>query len=260
MIEEKKLKKYSEIALIVVREASKFLIANFGPTKNATHKTEHHFGIEDDIKLNDFYEKKLKRLTPEISLYTEEGEKNLDSDLVWVVDPIDGTSNYRVGNPFYGTQIFLLYRNDPLISIISAPSLKQTFRAIKGKGSFLNNNKIKVTPLVNLKESLVSIGKGTKYSDNLWYGGILKNMLEQVRTFRHFGSAGLELAYTASGKIDIYINKGAHFYDYTPGVLIVREAGGVVTDFNGNEWNINEDSLIASNRTLNEESVKIFKR
>src|SRR3990172_3448656 len=115
MIEEKKLKKYSEIALIVVREASKFLI-------------------------------------PEISLYTEEGEKNLDSDLVWVVDPIDGTSNYRVGNPFYGTQICLLYRNDPLISIISAPSLKQTFRAIKGKGSFLNNNKIKVTPLVNLKE------------------------------------------------------------------------------------------------------------
>ena len=102
------------------------------------------------------------------------------------------------------------------------------------------------------------MGKGTKYDDLLWYGGTVKNIMDKIRTFRHFGATGLELAYTASGKIDIYMNKGSRLYDYAPGVLLVREAGGSVTDFSGNEWNLNEDSLLASNKVLLSKFKNIF--
>ncbi len=257
-MDEVKLIDYGKIALSVAKEAGKFLINNFGPIKKATHKTDYHFGIDDDIKLNTFYEEKLKELTPEASLYTEEGEKSLENDLVWVIDPIDGTSNYRVGNPFYVTQICLLFKNQPVVSVVFAPSLNQLFTAVKGKGAFLNGQKVEMSPESELKNCLISIGKGTKFDDILWYGGILKNIIEHVRTFRNYGSSGLGLAYTAAGKIDIYMNKGAELYDFAPGALLVREAGGEVTDFNGNDWNLNEESLLASNSILNKEIRKIL--
>lgn len=249
---------YLKIAEEVARQAGKYLLKNFGPIKKATHKTEHHLGIKEDIKVNDFYESTLSKLTPEVSLYTEEGQKNLENDLVWVVDPIDGTSNYKVGNPFYVTQICLLSKKIPVVSVVIAPSLNQIFTAKKGGGAFLNGNKIKVSSTEKLEMSLISIGKGTKYDDLLWYGGVLKNIMEHVRTFRHFGACGLELAYTAAGKIDVYMNKGSQLYDYAPGALLIKEAGGKFTDFIGNDWNINESSILASNVNINKQMLNIL--
>lgn len=257
-MEAERFKNYYDIALRVARKAGKFLIKNFGPIKKATHKSNYHFGIEDDLKLNNFYEETLTKLTPEVALYTEEGEKNLDNDLVWVVDPIDGTSNYRVGNPFYVTQICLLSKNEPVVSVVYAPSLDQIFTAVKGQGTYLNNKKVKVSPVEKLSTSLISIGKGTKYDDRLWYGGVLKNIMEHVRTFRHFGSAGLELAYTACGKIDIYMNKGSQLYDYAPGSLLIEESGGKFTNFTGKSWNIYDDSILASNPKLHNQILAVL--
>ena len=249
---------YLKIALSVTLKAGEFLFKNFGDIKRFTHKSKYHWGINEDLEANDIYEKQLKLLTPEVSIYTEEGEKNLEPNLNWIIDPLEGTSNYRVGNPFFATQICLLKNKIPEVCVVYAPVLKQTFTAIKGGGAFLNNNKVKVSKINKLEESLISMGKGTKYDDLLWYGGTVKNIMDKIRTFRHFGATGLELAYTASGKIDIYMNKGSRLYDYAPGVLLVREAGGSVTDFSGNEWNLNEDSLLASNKVLLSKFKNIF--
>ncbi len=252
--------KYFEIGQSIVDKAGKYLLKNFNKPHKVTHKTDYHFGIKEDLELNDIYTNYFKKYTPEVSLYTEEGEKNLENDLVWVVDPIEGTSNYRVGIPFYATQICLLKNKVPIFSFVFAPSLKELFYAKKGNGAYLNEKKIIVSDVKDLNMTLISVGKGTKQDDLLWYGGIMKSVMENVRTFRHFGACGLELAYTANGKIDIYINKGSHnIYDYAPGSLLVREASGVVKDFAGHNWNINESSLVASNKLLATNIINLLK-
>ena len=260
ILSKNNLDKYQDIAVKTSNEAAEYLLKRFGSHKKVHHKSDRHWGIEEDIELNKFYEDKLRQLTPEASIYSEEGERNLDSELVWVIDPIDGTSNYRVAIPFYTTQICLLVDREPVVSVIRAPTLKQNFTAVKGRGSFLNARKIKVSNIKKINEAMISIGKGTKYDDLLWYGGIMRNIMGNVRTFRHFGSCGLELSYTAVGMIDIYINKGSHhIYDFAPGSLILREAGAILTDFNGNNWNINEDTIVASNKYLSKDILNVLK-
>ncbi len=235
---------YLEIALKTVRMASDYLVKNFGTVKKMTHKHDGHYGIEDDKVVNTLYETQLGNLTPEANLYTEEGQRDLSSGFTWIVDPIDGTSNYRVGIPFFNTQICLLENKEPVVSVIKAPLLSQEFTAIKGE-RFLN-------------ESLINVGKGTKQEDRLWYAETLGKVMPYVRTTRNFGSCGIELAYTASGKIDAVLNSGSQLYDYAPGVLLIREAGGRVVNKEGDNWKFDDSFLLASNKYLVSELQKII--
>lgn len=250
--------KYFQIAKDTSFKAGDYLKRNFGNIKGFTHKKEFHYGIHEDIVANDIYEKLLKKLTPEAGLYTEEGEKNLSNDLVWIIDPLEGTSNYRVGNPFWATQICLIENGNPVVSVVYAPILDLFYYAIKNDGAYLNNKKINISSTQKTDMALISIGKGIKDEHRLWYSDVLYKVIKNVRTFRHFGACGLELAMTASGMIDAYINKGSNIYDYVSGALLVKEAGGVVTDFNGNDWNIKKDEILASNKALNKLLIKII--
>jgi myo-inositol-1(or 4)-monophosphatase len=114
----KSLEEYLEIAQKITDLAGDFALENFGPFKQTFHKSGLEYGIEEDKQTNLLYEDFLKTHTPEVALYTEEGEKTLDNELVWTVDPIDGTSNYGVGNAYFNTQISLLKNHLPVIGII----------------------------------------------------------------------------------------------------------------------------------------------
>lgn len=249
--------KYYKIAKEVNKMASKFLISRFGSVKEMTHKSESHYGIDEDVEANTLYENFLKSKTPEVALYTEEGERNLERDLVWVIDPIEGTSNYRAGNPFWATQIALLYKKEPVIGIVNAPVLKQNFYAIKGGGAFLNKDRISVSPLKELNKAVIDIVRGTKNEDKDWVVKTLNGLIKKVRTNRMFGACSLDISYCAAGITDALIIKGVNLYDLAPGSVIAKEAGAEVLDIAGNNWTISNDSFLTGNKILTGDILKI---
>lgn len=249
---------YFDYANKICIKVGLFLKKDFGKTFELTHKSDSHYGIENDIKANKMYEEFLRSVTPEFSLFTEEGERNLDSDFVWVVDPIEGTSNYRTGNPFWATTICLIKQNEPQLSIVYAPVLNQTFYAIKGHGAYLNSNKINVTKLEKLQYALIDIGRGTKDEDKEWYVQTLSQLKNKIRTNRTFGACGLDTSYCAAGITDVYINSGSEVYDYLAGSLIVTEAGGVVVNFKGQKWTLKDKDFLSSNKKLTNDILKVI--
>lgn len=255
----KSLQEYREIALQVSNKVGVFLVKEFGSRKEMFQKSESHFGIADDKRANRLYADFLKIHTPEVQIYSEEGEQHLDESLHWIIDPIEGTSNYRVGNPFFATQICLIQKFEPVVSVVYAPKLDLLFTAVKGEGSTLNGEQIKVADLSQLQKAVVSINKGTRTEDKTWFKEAVGELSEHIRTWRMFGSMGLELAFLSSGIIDVFINSGSNFYDYAPGVLLVREAGGVVINHTGADWKYKDKSLIASNEILAGSLTKLLK-
>lgn len=254
----KTLEEYALIAKEVAQKASDFLTDNYGNVKVWTCKEEGHYVSEMDKQCNNLYEDFLRREAPEVALYTEEGEQNLDSDLVWAVDPIDGSTNYRIGLPLFVTQICLLYKKEPVVSVVYSPILKMEYTAKKGAGSFSNGKKNSVSDLSEFKKALLVIDKGhAKASDA---GELLKLFGGHVHTARVWGSVGFELAAFAAGKIDALVGLNMSAFDYAPGVLLIREAGGIVTNFKGEPWTINDKNLLASNKYLMPKVLEIIKQ
>lgn len=252
------LEDYLKVAFEINNKASLYLLSKFGTRKDSTHKTDSHWGIAEDIECNKLYEKYLKETTPEIALYTEEGEQNLDSEYVWVVDPIEGTSNYKAVNPFWATQIALLCNGEPVIGVVNAPVLGQQFSAVQGRGAFMNGKEISVSPVTKLNLALVDMVRGTKDTDKDWSVRTLGKIIKKVRTNRIFGACGLSISYSAAGITDLFLSKGANLYDVAPGTVIAREAGAVVTNFNGDRWKISDSDYICGNSTLVSELLKII--
>lgn len=252
------LDKYFRIVEEINSKVADFLLSRLGSVKEITHKQDSHYGIEEDLESNAMYENFLKERTPEIGLYTEEGERDLKKDLVWVIDPIEGTSNYRAGNPFWATQIALIYKNEPVLGIVNAPSLKQKFYAIKGSGAFLNAKKIHPTTLSDLNKALIDMGRGTKDEDKDWFSTTLAKLSKRVRTHRNFGACGLCISYCAAGITDIYLNSGSQIYDVMPGFLIAKESGAKVLNAEGFDWTINDKLILVSNEALANDTLKII--
>lgn len=254
----KTLDKYLDIANKITDLVGEYALKNFGGRKVTFHKAGLEYSVDEDKKANDLYEKFLKKETPEVALYTEEGEKNLDQDLVWTIDPIDGTSNYSLGIPFFNTQICLLKNKEPVVVVIFVPVLGQKFWAVKGQGAFFNGQKIKVTDKKDLEKSIFGISGGNTREDREWMGKNLKELLHYFRSPRVLSSTGVEMSYTASGIIDLFLSKGGATWDYAPGALLIREAGGVVLNLEGRQWKIEDRGLIASNEALIKQILELL--
>lgn len=254
----KSLDDYLEIANKVTDLVGEFALKNFGEKKVTFHKAGLEYTIDEDKKANDLYEQFLKKETPEVVLYTEEGEKNLDSDLVWTIDPIDGTTNYSKGNPFWNTQICLLKNHQPVVSIVYAPALNQKFTARKGGGVFLNGKKIGISKVDSLEMATFVTSSGNRREDRVLMGKIIEKLLVAMKSPRIFSSIGLELSFTASSMIDLFWGSGASTWDYAPGVLLIREAGGIVLNFEGKDWTIDDKTLVASNEILAKQVLELL--
>lgn len=254
----KSLDEYLEIANKITDLVGEYLVGEFGKVKELFLKGEKHYSIREDKAANDLYTDFLKKNTPEVGLYTEEGEQNLDGELVWTIDPLDGTSNYAIGNPFFNTQICLLKNKLPVVAVLDSPILKQRFSAVEGQGAHLNGEKIMISKVARLDLALLELGCGSDDQSREWLAKTLTQLVKQIRTPRIFGSGGLSLAFTAASIIDLHLCSGGSIWDHAPGVLLVKEAGGVVLNLEGRQWNIEDRTLIASNSDLVEQTLKLL--
>ncbi len=192
----------------------------------------------------------LLQTYPNHSILAEEGHsQDQGSDFRWIIDPLDGTVNFTHRIPFVTVSIGLEYQGRMVAGVIYNPILEELYTAVEGQGAYINNTKISVSPLSNIGRSLIATG--FPYQRDGRVSELLKPMATIIRDyegFRRFGSATMDLAYLACGKCEIFYEEGLKPWDTAAGVVLVQEAGGIVTDYYGNPYSVNDPTILASNK------------
>ena len=201
----------------------------------------------------------IKKAFPKHSILAEESGKTLgDDDFLWIIDPLDGTTNYLHGFPQYAVSIALLEKGVTTHAVIYDPFKEELFTASKGEGAYLNNERIRVTISNGLEETLIGTGFPFKHPQHLdCYLDTFKAILPHVSDIRRAGAAALDLAYVASGRFDGYFHNKINIWDIAAGVLIVNEAGGKVNDIN--KFDINNIDIRASNNNIHNKMLENLK-
>ncbi len=203
----------------------------------------------------------LSELLPNSGFIAEEGTSDKKSDIYnWIIDPLDGTTNFLYNVPVYAVSIALQYQDEIVLGVVYEVNRDECFYAWKGGGAFLNQEKIKVSDRKTIKESLFATGfpyYDFERTEN--YFELLKEIVQGSRGIRRMGAAAVDLAYVACGRFDAFFEYSLQAWDVAAGTLIVKEAGGQVQDFSGGENWLYGKEIVASNRVINEELMKIVK-
>ncbi len=193
--------------------------------------------------------KGLNALLPEATFLTEEETvKSEAGEYQWIIDPLDGTTNFLHQLPFFSVSVGLQHKEEIIIGIVYEVNRKECFYAWKGGGAFLNDKKIQVTKTAQLGDTLIATGfPYYDYEHMQAYLGVLENLMRNTRGLRRLGSAALDLAYVACGRFDAYFEYSLNAWDVAGGILLVKEAGGELSDFKGGDDYLFGRQLIAGN-------------
>ena len=228
-------------------KASKILIKDFGEIEKlqVSKKGPKDFVTNSDLKTEKIIINELKKAKPNYSILSEEEgiENNKDKNNTWVVDPIDGTINYLHGVPHFAISIALKSHDQIIAGLIYDPIKDEMFYAEKNNGAYLNNQRIKVSKRNNIEDCLFAAGSKFETSEEL--------------LIRKSGCAALDMAYVAAGRYDGYFQKNLNLWDIAAGIVIVKEAGGILGEIN--LANINGIKIIASNNSINNKLIKKLK-
>ena len=248
----------------VCRKAAKILIRDFGEIENlqVSLKGPGNFVTASDIKVEKILVEELQKARPTYSILSEEiGEINNDESFKWIIDPIDGTSNFLHGIPHFAISIGLEHDKEIICGIIYDPIKDEMFVAEKGNGAYVNNKRMRVSSRSKLKDCIIFTG-GPRQNpkDKELFFVEYKNFSSIVKTpIRKMGSASLDIAYVAAGRCDGFWQRNLNYWDYAAGIILVKEAGGFVTDFKGNNKYIENETILATNSKINEEMIKVLK-
>ncbi|ACT48571.1 inositol monophosphatase [Methylotenera mobilis JLW8] len=212
-------------------------------------KTYNDFVSEVDRSAEQAIIDILKDAYPDHGFWGEEsGHENHEADNIWIIDPLDGTTNFLHGFPQYCISIALQQKGVLTQAVIYDPVRNDLFTATKGRGAFLNDKRIRVTNRSKLQDSLIATGFPYRDFTHLdAYLGMFKDMIKKTTGIRRPGSAALDLAYVAVGWVDGFFEINLSAWDIAAGGLIVQEAGGIVGDFEGNESWIETGNIVAAN-------------
>ena len=251
-------KKFKQVMLLAAKQAAKVLLHYYGKKETIKIKPNKSLVATADLEANKTIIKTIKKYFPEHSILSEEsGFENKNSDYKWVIDPIDGTHNFLHQIPIFGTSIALEYKNEPVLGVINFPVLCITAVAEKGKGSFMNGKKIKVSIKKTLDHSFVLFE--FSYANRMEKVGFLKKLVHKTIDVRNFGSAIYNLLIVACGKCEGYVVLTTNEWDVAAGFLIVEEAGGKVTDLKGGKWKPEQHQFVISNSKVHKELLKYLR-
>ena len=220
-------------------KASKILIRDFGEIEKlqVSKKGPADFVTNSDFKVEKIIIEELEKARPTYSFISEEKgiKNNKDNNNTWIIDPIDGTVNFLHGVPHFAISIALKSNNEIISGLIFDPIKNEIFFAEKNNGAFFNNQRIRVSNKNNIQDCLFAVG------------GKLEKELGFLN--RKTGCAALDLAYVASGRYDGYFQKDLNLWDIAAGIVLIKEAGGIINDINLN--NLEKINVIASNPNIN---------
>ena len=246
------------------RKASKILIRDFGEIENlqVSIKGPGDFVSASDKRVEKILIEELQKARPTYSILSEEiGKINNDDSFKWIIDPIDGTANFLHGIPHFAISVGLEHNKEIICGIIYDPIKDEMFVAEKGNGSYLNNQRIRVSSRSKLKDCVIFTG-GPKYeaenkelSLKEYYNFSSKVLIP----IRKMGSASLDMAYVAAGRSDGFFQRNLNYWDIAAGIIIVKEAGGYVTDYKGDGDYVENKTILVNNSRVNKEMVEILK-
>jgi myo-inositol-1(or 4)-monophosphatase len=251
-------------AVEAAKEAGKFLKYSVGRVKNVEMKKGEERNLVSEIDKGS--EEKIigiiKRHYPNHAILAEEsGAKDSSSDYKWVIDPLDGTTNFLHGLPIFCVTIGIEYKGEIVAGVVYDPNLDELFTAEKGSGAFLNGKRLKVTATSKLIDSLLVTGFPYDIAQNPDNAiGHFVNFLLEGQGLRRLGSAALDLSYVAAGRFDGFWEVNLNPWDMAAGMLFVREAGGRVTDFAGEESTIYKKQVLASNGIIHDAMLNVLKK
>ncbi|MBM4341206.1 MAG: inositol monophosphatase [Deltaproteobacteria bacterium] len=251
---------YLEVAISAAREAGRIQMLHFGKPHSIEYKGEFNPVTEVDHLCDETIQKILLQAFPDHEMLTEESPfKKKDSVYRWVIDPIDGTTNYLRGFPCFAVSIALEVESELRIGVIYIPPLDELFYAEKGKGAFLNGKRISVSREPVLNRSFLSTGfpyDVHEHSD--FYLRYFHQFIKRSFAIRRPGSAAVDIAYVAAGRFDGFWEFKLHPWDMAAGILLVTEAGGRVTDFKGGPFSIYAEETLASNGLIHEQMLQVI--
>ena len=222
------------------------------------NKAANDFVSEVDKAAEDAIINELKKAFPNHSILGEEnGEILGDSKFQWIIDPLDGTTNYLHGFPQYAVSIALYENHEATQAVVYDPFKEELFTASKGQGAYLNEQRLRVTTTRGFDDTLIGTGFPFKAPQHLdAYLAMFKAIHPKVAGIRRAGSAALDLAYLAAGRMDGFWEIELNIWDIAAGALLVKEAGGFIGDFSGRDKFLETGNVVAGNASVFKEILK----
>jgi len=245
------------------RKAARNLVRDFNEVENlqVSRKGPADFVSAADKRAEEILHEELERVRPGYGFLMEEsGEhKGQDASHRWIVDPLDGTTNFLHGIPLFSISIGLEREGELVAGVIYNPATDELFTAEKGQGAFLENRRLRVAARSKLSESVICcgvphLGRG----DHKLFISELEKIMSHSAGVRRTGSSALDLAWVAAGRFDAYWERGLAQWDMAAGIVIAREAGAMVSDLSGSDKMLESGDIIAGNSTLHPEIMKML--
>ena len=255
-------KKYLELAIDAARQAGGLLKRRLGRIKSIAYKGRMNLVTDVDIKSEALIVSRLRKACPGHNILTEEkgGVIAAGTRFSWLIDPLDGTTNYAHSFPFFAVSIALLEWKKPVVGVVYDPMRDELFYASRSQGAFLNRKSIRVTQTKSLGQSLLATGFPYQF------GRAMKRNVDNFSAFmlkaqavRRAGSAALDLCYVACGRFDGFWELDLHPWDTAAGVIIAEEAQGKVTTFSGREFDPFKREIVCSNSAIHDKMLKTLR-
>jgi myo-inositol-1(or 4)-monophosphatase len=257
LINKRRQRRWLTIARTAVQAGEKEALRRYNVNHASTYGYKQHKEIvtDADTAVNKTVIGVLKKLTPTILICSEEGadlprNELAKTDLAWVLDPIDGTTNFVARLPLWGISLALMRRGEPIVGFISLPPLKHRYHAVKGGGAWFGNERLRVSETKKFEESIGLLCYGYEQSDIDRGLRAIARVTKKVRSVRRLGAAVIEATWVASGRADFTVLHGAKPWDVAAGVLLVTEAGGRAVNLRGKDWTTKDQNLIMTTPKL----------
>jgi myo-inositol-1(or 4)-monophosphatase len=251
-------------AIDTAREAGKLLVQKLGSAK-ITNKGDINLVTEADIAAENLIIERIRSYYPQHGILAEEsGEAVLvggkRSDWKWIIDPLDGTTNYAHAYPCFCVSIALERAGELEIGVVYDPMREEMFAAERGRGATLNDRKIRVSSVEQLSESMLCTGFPYNVRERPDFARDFTNFTMNAQAVRRDGSAALDLAYVACGRFDGFWEDGLNPWDIAAGALLIAEARGRITNFNDQPLDIYNEQVLASNGLIHDAMMQVLKR
>ncbi|MCS7214993.1 MAG: inositol monophosphatase family protein [Thermodesulfovibrio sp.] len=260
------MKDFLSVAIEAAKKAEKIIKERIGTisNKDVTQKSISDYVTEVDFHSEKIIIEHIKKHFPNHQIMAEESSNDYKkTDYLWIVDPLDGTTNFIHGFPMFAVSIAMMYKGELILGVVHDPIRDETFYAEKGNGAFLNGKKIKVSSIEEQNLFLIATGFPFRKKQNIdTYVKIFRELLYSVSDLRRAGAAAIDLAYVACGRVDGFFEFSLSPWDIAAGVILIKEAGGVVSDFEGDNNYLESGNIIAGNRVTHSfllEKIKSIK-
>lgn len=251
-------------AIQTARDAGRLLAERFGRSLRVSNKSELDLVTESDLASERLIIDRIKTYYPRHAILAEESGMNPlasdgeQGDWRWIIDPLDGTTNYAHGYPCFCVSIGLEHKGRIEVGVVYDPMRDECFAAERGEGAALNGKRIRVSPTPNLASALLCTGFPYDVRERGEFARHFANFIMNAQGVRRDGAAALDLAYIAAGRFDGFWEEGLKPWDVAAGVLLIEEAGGKVSDYHGEAFDIFTPPILVSNGLIHEQMMRVL--